>query len=381
MALKGWRFNRHEWAGAFGDIGTDLPLIIGMIGAANLDTASVLVMFGVMQVLTALRYRLPMPVQPLKAVAVLVIAQRISGPVIYGAGLAIGAVMLVLTATRALDWLVRVIPKSVVRGIQFGLGVQLVQLALRDYVRADGPASYLLAGIGFVVAVALRGNRRVPAALALLAVGAGYAVVFRWDAVANWPAMGWQLPHWHVPQWTDIATGFLVLALPQIPLSIGNSILATRQIAEDYFPEQRVTARQIGWTYSLMNLVNPFLAGIPVCHGSGGMAGHYAFGGRTGGSVMIYGGLYLMLGLFFSGGFGKLVHVFPLAVLGVILLFEGLALLALVRDLADSPADFALALLVGLLAGGLPYGYVIALVVGTALAYATRAGWVKVDRA
>jgi hypothetical protein len=202
-------------------------------------------------------------------------------------------------------------------------------------------------------------------------------VAFKWDAVTALPAVGLRLPQWHVPQWPDIVTGFLVLALPQIPLSLGNSILATRQIAQDFFPERNVTVRQIGWTYSLMNLVSPFFSGLPVCHGSGGMAGHYAFGGRTGGSVVIYGGLYLVLGLFFGGGFDKLARIFPLPILGVILLFEGLTLMALVRDLSDSKPDFVMALLVGLIAGGLPYGYVIALVVGTALVYASRSNWIR----
>ena len=169
-----------------------------------------------------------------------------------------------------------------------------------------------------------------------------------------------------------------MLALPQIPLSLGNSISTTRQVAHDFFPDRPVSVRQIGLTYSLMNLICPWFGGVPVCHGSGGMAGHYAFGGRTGGSVVIYGGLYLALGLFFSDGFGALTKVFPLPVLGVILLFEGLTLLALVRDLTDSKPDFVMALLIGLIAGGLPYGYIIALVAGTALVYAVRAGWIRV---
>jgi hypothetical protein len=67
------RFDRNELSGAFGDIGTDLPLIVGMILAAKLDPASVLTLFGAMQLLTGLIYGLPMPAQPLKAMAVLVI--------------------------------------------------------------------------------------------------------------------------------------------------------------------------------------------------------------------------------------------------------------------------------------------------------------------
>src|ERR1700733_1020568 len=101
------RFDRNELAGAFGDIGTDLPLIIGMILAAGLDSASVLIMYGLMQIATGLWYRLPMPVQPLKAVAIIVIAQKAGGPItaniLYGGGLAIGITMLILTVTGLMD--------------------------------------------------------------------------------------------------------------------------------------------------------------------------------------------------------------------------------------------------------------------------------------
>ena len=87
---------------------------------------------------------------------------------------------------------------------------------------------------------------------------------------------------------------------------------------------------------------------------------------------MIYGFLYLLLGFFFSGGFGKIIQVFPLPILGVILLFEGLTLMLLLRDVSDSKLDFSIAILVGLMASGLPYGFVIGLIVGTLLAYLSR---------
>src|SRR5258708_10451596 len=132
----GIRFDGNELAGAFGDIGTDLPLIVGVILAAHLDSASALILFGAMQILTALRYRIPMPVQPLKAVAALVIAQKISGNVLFGGGLAIGILMLFLTVTGLIDLLAKVLPKAVVRGIQFGLGLQVFLLAPQGYASA-----------------------------------------------------------------------------------------------------------------------------------------------------------------------------------------------------------------------------------------------------
>jgi hypothetical protein len=374
------RFDRHEWSGAFGDMGTDLPLLVGMILAARLDSASVLTVFGLMQILTGAWYRMPMPVQPLKAMAALVIAQKLPAATLYGGGLAIGVLMLALTLTGAIGWLARVVPTPVVRGIQVGLGLQLASIALRDYVRSDGIAGWTLAAAGFALTVILMRRRRFPAAAALIALGLAYAFAFKLTANDVASSAGFRLPQLHTVSWPDIWTGFLVLALPQLPLSLANSVLATRQVAQDLFPERPLTVRQIGLTYSLMNLANPFLGGAPTCHGSGGMAGHYAFGGRTGGSVVIYGGIFLVLGLVFSGGFQKVIEIFPLPVLGVLLLFESLALLLLVRDIAPDRTGFAVAALVGLSALFLPYGYVTGMIAGTLLHAAARRGWIDFSR-
>jgi hypothetical protein len=366
------RFDRNELSGAFGDIGTDFPLIVGMILAAKLDAPGVLILFGAMQVLTGLLYGMPMPAQPLKAMAVLVITQKLSGNILYGGGLAIGVVMLLLTLTGSIEWLARAVPKSVVRGIQLGLGLQLASLALKDYVPADGASGYVLAALAFILTVALLGNRRIPPAPFVILLGIAYAFLFKLHGASLAEGLGFRLPHFHQPAWHDVVTGFIVLALPQIPLSLGNSILASQQVAADLFPERRVTVRKISFTYSLMNLINPFFGGVPTCHGSGGIAGHYAFGGRTGGSVVLYGSVYLTLGLFFGGGFQLAVELFPKPVLGVILLFEAVALVKLVRDMFQNSKDTSIMILVGMLAFGLPYGYVAGLVVGTILAYLVR---------
>jgi MFS superfamily sulfate permease-like transporter len=333
-----------------------------------------------MQLFSGLWYRMPMPVQPLKAFAALVIAQKIPGRIIFGGGLAIGVSMLLLSVTGLIDALARLVPKPVVRGIQFGLALQLATLALKEYVPADGLPGYVLAFAAFVVTVVLLGNRRWPAALLVITLGVGYALVFKLDFATAQRAVGLHLPGWHLPETADILTGALLLALPQIPLSLGNSVLATRQIAQDYFPERNLTVRKISFTYALMNLVSPFFGGFPVCHGSGGMVGHYAFGARTGGSVVLYGALFLVLGLFFSQGFQQVVQIFPLPILGVLLLFEALTLATLLRDLSSQRTDLLLALLVGLLCAGLPYGYLVGLVAGTALYYAMQRGWVGLGK-
>ena len=374
------RFDRNELAGAFGDIGTDFPLLAGMILTAGLDPASALTMFGLMQVATGVLYGLPMPVQPLKAMAVIVITHRLAPSVLYGGGLAVGLAMLVLALTGGVEWVARLVPRAVVRGIQFGLGLQLAFLALGRYVAAEGPGGYALAAIGFALTLSLLGNRRWPPALLLIVVGGVYALVRGVDPWQILSAVSVRLPAPVTPSPRDVLTGFVVLAVPQLPLSLANSVLATRQVVADFFPHRPLTARRIAITYAVMNLVNPWLGGVPTCHGSGGLAGHYAFGARTGGSVVLYGMLYLALGVFWSRGFAEVLRLFPLPVLGVILTFEALALMRLLRDLRD-PADFSTALLVGLAVLGLPYGYVVGLVAGTALARLRRPRWEGVEAA
>jgi hypothetical protein len=245
---------------------------------------------------------------------------------------------------------------------------------------ADGVPGYWLAAIGFVLIVFLIGNRKYPPAIFVIILGMIYAFVFKLDAAAIVNSVGFNTPKFFVPRLSDILTGFVVLALPQIPLSLGNSIFATKQLTHDLFPERPVTVRKISLTYSVINLINPFLSGIPTCHGSGGMAGHYTFGGRTGGSVLIYGLLYLLLGFFFSSGFGSIVEIFPLPILGVILVFESLTLMLLVRDISMSKEDFSVALLVALMACFLQYGFVIGLVVGTLLAYLVKKGMTGLEK-
>ncbi|MCK6617245.1 MAG: putative sulfate/molybdate transporter [Cyclobacteriaceae bacterium] len=370
MKLHQIKFNRAELGGAFGDIGTDFPLIVAMILAAGLHTPSVLIVFGLMQIFTGLVYRMPMPVQPLKAMATIVISQKIAGTILLGAGLAIGVVMLILSLTGLLDKLARWVPKAVVRGIQFGLGLSLCLLAFKEYIPANGLSGFIIAAIAFVLIIILIDNRQYPASLIVILLGIVYAVLTKLNLHDLAQSVGFTVPQVHAPSIDDITKGFLLLALPQIPLSLGNSILATKQVAQDLFPERTdLTIRKIGITYSIMNLAAPWVSGIPCCHGAGGMMGHYTFGGRTGGSVILYGMLFIVLGVFLGDSVHQLIEVFPLPILGIILLFEGAALLLLIRDLAQDKKGLVVALLTGLLAFGLPYGFLVGIIAGLLLHY------------
>lgn len=366
-------FNRRELAGAFGDLGTDLPLLVGVVVATGMDPTTAFVVFGALQVCSGLAYRLPMPVQPLKAMAAIAISTRLSPPLLAAGGLIVGVVMLLLANTGLLEWIARTVPKAVVRGIQVGLGLQLGTLALRKFIPSEGGRGFLVAAIALAVVLTLRENRKVPAALVVIGLGMVVAAV-------GWPAdlalpFGFRLPQlpsrWPTPN--EFAQASVLLALPQIALSLGNSVLATRQVVGDLFPARApLTVRRIGTTYALMNLVAAPLGGLPVCHGSGGMVGHYAFGARSGGSVVLYGVFLLLAGFFLVGDPTSFQRLFPGPILGVLLLVEAVSVLLLVRDLVPQRWAFALALACGVTAAFAPYGYAVALVAGTVLWYLAR---------
>ncbi|MCG9879500.1 MAG: putative sulfate/molybdate transporter [Bacteroidia bacterium] len=362
------KFNRNELAGAFGDIGTDLPLLIAVILASGLYAPTVLIVFGLLQIITGFYYRMPMPVQPLKAMATLVISQKIGGDILLSAGLSIGIIMFILSSSGLLQKLWSYIPKALIRGLQLGLGLSLCSLAVKEYVLKLDLEAHIMGAIGFLLVLLLLNNKKYPAALILVLLGAFYGILFKWTELRFGDISSFQLPNLKFPSLNHITQGFLLLSLPQIPLSIGNSILATKQSCSDYFPERKdITISKLGFTYSFMNLISPILGGIPVCHGAGGIVGHYTFGGRSGTSVIIYGLLYVVLGLLFGTEFNSILILFPLPILGVILFFEGLSLILFVRDIGSDQTGFILAILCGLMAFLLPYGYVIALLSGILL--------------
>ena len=306
------RFDRHEFAGALGDLGTDLPLVVLLIITCGLDVRSVLVLFGVCQVLTGLAYRLPIPVQPLKAMAAIAIAERLSPDVLAGGGLAVGAIMLVLSLSGGLELIARVVPRLVVRGLQFGLGIKLAMLALQRYLPEQGWEGYALGAAAFGIVILLRGNKRHPAALWVVAMGVIYAVVAKGGIAGFRPDLNFSWPAPRIPGAEAILNGLLLLAIPQLPLSIANAVIATRQTASDLFPGSDVSARKLGFT-------------------------------------------------------------FPRSVLGVLLLFEGIQLMRLSRDSAGGEEGFFLVLVTALIAAGLPYGFAVAMVVGTLLHVVLRA--------
>lgn len=357
-------FNRSELAGAFGDLGTDLPLLMGMIAVNGIDPAGTFIVFGALQLLTGVVYGMPMPVQPLKAIAAIMITTGARGELMYGAGLVLGAAMLILSLSGWAAKLAVWIPACVVRGIQFGLGMNLMLVAT-GYMQKMGGLGWVISAVGVFLVLTLGKNRKVP--VSLLLVGLGLLLAWFTDLRQDLIVSGWgfSLPQLRVPNWEDLLEGTLLLALPQIPLSLGNSIIATSLLVSDLFPDRRdISVKKISLTYGLMNLTAPFFGGVPVCHGAGGLAGHYRFGARTGGSVVLYGFIFLVIGAFFSPVAGEVVKIFPFPILGVLLFFEGFAVAQLLRTTAASPLELSVALWTGVIIIALPYGYLIGMVTG-----------------
>jgi len=368
------RFDRHELAGAFGDIGTDLPLLIGLVTVAHLDAASVFSLFGALQIVTGIYYGIPMAVQPLKAMAAIMLTQKLAPGVLAGGGLVVGAVMLLLSLTGLLQKVAALVPRPVVRGIQVGLAITLGKLALSNYCMAEGRAGICLACAALALYVIAVRQKRIPAPLFVIALGLGYALVRSSPLSTAVAAFGLHLPRPTVPTIDELMKGAWILALPQLALSLGNSVIATSQATTDLFPERAVSVRRIGITYGLMNLVGPIFGGTPTCHGCGGLVGFYNFGARTGGAAVIYGAIYLTLGLVFAPGMSELVRLFPMPILGVVLFLEAVGLVRLARDAASEPRSLIVALAVAAAVLFAPGGYAVALVGGTLIAWALNVG-------
>jgi len=244
-------------------------------------------------------------------------------------------------------------------------------------VPADGARGYALAAVAVAVLLALGRQRRFPAPLIVIGLGFAYALATSSGDLWGQRWIGLRLPALVVPDREQVIQGALLLALPQIPLSLGNSVIATSQTTRDLFPGREVPVRKIGITYGLMNLIGPWFGAMPACHGCGGLAGFHGFGARTGGAPVIYGSIYLALGLLFAPAFSTVVHVFPMPVMGVVLLFEAVALMALVRDVAGDGQALWLSLAVAAAVLGLPYGYAVGLVAGTLMGFCVERGWAR----
>jgi MFS superfamily sulfate permease-like transporter len=327
MGITSNRFDLRELNGAFGDLGTLIPFVLGYVSVNRMDPAGVFTTFGVLMVAAGLWFRTPMPVQPMKAIAAVAVSQPglVTPGAIWASGLFTGGLWLVLGLTGVATRVARLAGRPVIYGLVLGLGLTLmlegVKMMARDPVMAVAAA---------VLTFALLTRPNLPAMLILLAAGVAVAIAREPALLAELAqtTARWRLPTPSVAglDWSAVLTGVVVLALPQSALTFGNAIVATVEENNALFPDRPVTVRGMALGHGIMNLVGAALGGVPVCHGAGGMAGHVRFGARTGGALVMLGLLLLVVGLFLADSVGTLLRLFPVSVLGVILLVGGLEL-------------------------------------------------------
>ncbi len=328
------RFLLREAAGALGDLGTFVPLAVGMVQIAGLDAGTLLVTAGLVNIWGGLTFRIPIAVQPMKAICALAIAGALSGAQAVVAGLCVGVSMLALGLFGLARQFARIVPGPVLRALQLTVAVELL---LRGFQRAFAgvPAGAIFTPQGIVPAALAAAavlslwllRRRLEwASIGLLAAGLGLAA-WGQPSLLGTPHLELWRPHWMVfdgPALEGIWRG----GLPQLPLTLLNSVLAVAALAGQLYPRQavRVTPTRMALSVGIMNVLVCPLGGMPLCHGSGGLAGQHKLGARSGVSVILLGLAKLILGLLFGGMALAWMRAFPQSILGLFLLLAGWSL-------------------------------------------------------
>jgi len=372
------RFDRMEWAGAFGDLGTLIPFVVAYLSMLGLAPFGVLFSFGLVMVVCGVVYRTPFPVQPMKAIGAVATTQAaqtltVTAGAVYAASLVTGAIWLLLGLTGTAQKVAKLISRPVIVGIILGLGFGFMLNGVK--MMAD---NWWISGIALGGTLALLGNRRVPAMFLLLVFGGLCGIVADPSLARQLAAVTVEL---RLPtltlsgvSWNDLLVGTVFLALPQVPLTLGNAIIAVTEENNRLFPDRQVTEQRVAISTGLVNLGSAALGGVPMCHGAGGMAGHVRFGARTGGAPIILGALLLVLALFFSDSAATFLRLFPPAVLGVILFLTGAQLALGACDISKDKGERFATVVTAALA---IWNVGIAFVVGGIVYLLVRRGWLK----
>jgi len=356
MRIRDFEFNLRELAGSMGDFGTLFPLAIGYFAVNGLNPAGLLVMMGLANIVTGIVYRLPMPIEPMKVLAVTAIAQKWPPSLIYASGFGTGIIWLLLSFSGLIQKIAAITPRSIVRGIQVSLGIML---AIQGFQMVA--TGWILGIVSIIIVIVLRKSRYAPAAIVLIVLGIIIiAVQGKLDGVIHF---GFTLPPITTFSPIEIWQGFLLAGFAQIALTASNAVIATSALIKDYWPEKPVSENKLALNQGIMNVIVPFFGGMPMCHGAGGLAGQYYFGARTGGTNIIEGIIEISLGLFLAGSIATLFVLFPESIIGAMLLLVGIQLTTFVRDIKPRQITI-IALVVALsLLTNMAIGFVTAMVV------------------
>jgi SulP family sulfate permease len=346
---------------------------------------------GVFYILAGIYYGVTVPVQPMKVIGAYAIATAMNASQITAAGYLMGLVLLLIGVTGAITFIGKYIPLSVVRGVQLSTGtllmvqgiklmlgtsmLQKINQTVEPYlsVQSIGPVPIgIIIGIaGACLTLLLLENNKFPAGLVVVVAGLALGLLLGNRQNLNELRIGINLPNFLPFGWpsrADFAFASFALVLPQIPMTLGNAVIAYTDLSGEYFKEQsgRVTYRAACISMALAIFFSSTFGGMPLCHGAGGLAAHYRFGARTAGSNIMIGTVFIALAVFFGSRSLVLINLLPLAVLGILLLFAGSQLCLTILDLTKPKDMFVSLVILGItLATNLATGFIA----GVAVAY------------
>ncbi|OAA72738.1 hypothetical protein LEL_08522 [Akanthomyces lecanii RCEF 1005] len=337
-----------EISGSLGDLGTLLPLMIALAIQGSIHLDATLVFSGAFNILSGVVFGIPLPVQPMKAIASAAIAHRGDSSIqgVAGAGLWVGAAIFVMCITGLLRWAVMVVPIPVVKGIQLGAGLSLIIGAGSSQLQPLGWLQPILdnrlwAIFAFLVLISTQRLQRFPYALAFFLLGLLFALIQVIQTHQKLPWFSFWQPEIIRPTMIgDSSASPIYMAIGQLPLTTLNSIIAVTALAADLLPDVPTpSVTSIGLSVAMMNLTCTWFGAMPVCHGSGGLAAQYRFGARSGASVIILGIVKILLGLFFGSTLIGLLGQYPKSLLGIMVLAAGLELAKVGHSLNQGARD------------------------------------------
>jgi SulP family sulfate permease len=398
--MKAFQFNRMELAGSLGDLGTLLPLAIGMILINGLNPLGLFLCVGLFYIGSGIYFKVTCPVEPMKVIGAYAVATGITASQIQASSLLVFIFLLVIGGTGMISVAGRYIPKPVIRGVQLSTGILLISQGIKLMlgtakfqvlrqaaepffnIQQIGPVPLgLIIGGGLsLLTLFLLDNRRLPAALVVVGTGVLIGLLLGDRNGIQQMRAGFHLPDWlpfGLPSTADFSFALMILVLPQIPMTLGNAVIANADLSLQYFPADgsRVTYRALCLSMALANLGAFLLGGMPMCHGAGGLASRYRFGARTAGSNLIIGTIFVALALFLGPHIMSVIYLLPMSALGVLLVFAGAQLTLTLLDMRSRKELFVPVLIVGItLASNLAAGFLI----GIALAYALKSERLKV---
>jgi len=367
---RDFEFNLRELAGSMGDFGTLMPLAVGLIVVCGVDPSALFVMIGLTNIVTGLVYRLPMPVEPKKVVSVAAIAQGWTAAMVMASGLGLGVIWLVLVLTGAVRKLARATPVYLIRGIQLALGITLGVQALK--MMAPAPWLGVLA---VAIILLLRRNRYAPAALVI--IGLGIAITAFTGDLTKHLSFGITLRRFSVLSWSDVWRAMVLAGFAQIPLTLTNATLATATMIRDLFPEKPTSENKLMLNMGIMNIASSLFGGMPMCHGSGGLAAQYYFGARTGGANILEGLIEVGLTVFLGESLVGVLRAFPMPLIGGMMFMVGVQLLRPVLKLRGWPLGLALLTAIGSVVTNMGVGFCMGLIGMQAVRWLIRRGMLQ----